>query len=394
MLSLSMTGANLQSDPETYTVTVSAGAFDRTDAIVSFPFPHPVDDGVYVMENNSNDQVCVQVSDNEGQFILKSLNAGTSSAYKFVNQPVSGELAGSEVSNQINTRDIAFQSGGKDVLSYFHSKNELPDGIDQVYQRGGYIHPVYTPQGTRVTNHMSPGREHHYGIWSAWPNTEFQGRTPDFWNVQSGTGHVIADSLDQAWEGPVHGGFRARHQFIDVSAPEPTVALNEHWKVNVYASPEDESYNLFDLALTQTANTGNPLLLPEYRYGGMAFRGHGDWNEEGNRFFFTSEGYIGHDGDGTLARWTHMGGYVDGELAGFAVLGHPGNYRSPQPARIPPGEPYFTYSPVRLGDITISPGEPYTARFRIITYDGEPDPQKLDRLWNDYAYPPGVTVTE
>ncbi len=40
----------------------------------------------------------------------------------------------------------------------------------------------------------------------------------------------------------------------------------------------------------------------------------------------------------------------------------------------------------------IAPGSPHVMRYRYITYDGEPDPDQLDRLWRDYAYPPGVTI--
>jgi hypothetical protein len=32
-------------------------------------------------------------------------------------------------------------------------------------------------------------------------------------------------------------------------------------------------------------------------------------------------------------------------------------------------------------------------RYRYITYDGEPDPSELERLWLDYAYPPAVSIT-
>jgi hypothetical protein len=37
-------------------------------------------------------------------------------------------------------------------------------------------------------------------------------------------------------------------------------------------------------------------------------------------------------------------------------------------------------------------GKPYMSHFRIITADGLPDAQLLDRQWNDYAHPPDVTV--
>ncbi len=151
---------------------------------------------------------------------------------------------------------------------------------------------------------------------------------------------------------------------------------------------------MFDLVVTQTANTAQPLHLPEYRYGGIGFRGHFDWDDPEKSFFLTSEGLGRLDGHATRARWCHIGGYSEGNLAGIAVLGHPENYRFPQPMRIHPNEPFFNFTPVQLGDMTIEPGSPYIARYRFVTYDGEPDVAKLDRFWRDYAWPPGVTISE
>jgi hypothetical protein len=77
----------------------------------------------------------------------------------------------------------------------------------------------------------------------------------------------------------------------------------------------------------------------------------------------------------------------------MAMLGHPDNFRSPQPIHIHNSTPYFVYVPMRLGKFSIDPGSPYEMRYRLITYDGEADTELIESLWNDYAYPPGVTVT-
>ncbi|MEX2368083.1 MAG: PmoA family protein [Balneolaceae bacterium] len=382
--------ASLAQQPS-YSVTVSAGEFDRAGTIVTFYFSEAMEPGVYRMKSESGEEVDVQVDEkNRGRFILDRLQAGASRTYRVSAGPVSADPA---VSKRMDSNTLSFLSDGREVLSYYHSDNEPPAELDERYKRSGYIHPVYSPNGVLLTNHLNPDvHPHHSGIWSAWTNTRFQGRTPDFWNIHLNSGRVEgADSLDVAWEGPVHGGFRARHHFIDLSSSAPVVALNEEWDVSVYRSPENGEYHLFDLVVTQSANTAQPLVLPEYRYGGVGFRGHVDWDDPDNVFFLTSEG-LGRDGHATRARWCHIGGYSEGELAGIAILGHPENFRHPQPMRIHPEEPFFNYAPTQLGDMVIEPGSPYVVRYRYVTYDGEPDPDELDRLWNDYAYPPGVTV--
>lgn len=386
-------GMNSRCVAQDYKITVTAGAFDRAGTVVSFSFPDKVPAGVYRMEDGEGENILLQVDpENRGRFIIEDMEAGSSQTYHLSTDDSASY--GTEVERSADHNTTAFKAAGKNVLSFYHGENEPPGELDVRYRRGGYIHPVYSPSGVILTNHLDTEMHpHHYGIWSAWTNTSFQGRTPDFWNIHDNTGRVDhADSLDTAWEGPVHGGLRARNYFVDLSSSAPVIALNEEWELTVYNSDGGGKFNIFDLEVTQSSNTGQPLVLPEYNYGGVSFRGHGDWNDPANVTFLTSEGYDRENGNETRARWAHMGGPVEGERAGIAILSHPGNKRSPQPVRIHPGIPYFVYAPIQLGEMVIEPGSPYRARYRYITYDGEPDPDELDRLWNDYAYPPGVTV--
>jgi len=391
LLSLCLILITNNSNAQSYSITVSAGELERTESIVSFNFPVEIDAGDYEIHGDDGEKVHLQVDENNrGWFILDRLSSGESRTYQFLDEPVNVTPV---VSKRIDSNTITFLSKGNEVIRYFHGFNNPPSKLDERYKRGGYIHPVYSPNGVVLTNHLDPdGHPHHSGIWSAWTNTEFQGRTPDFWNVHGNTGRVNQqDSLDVAWEGPVHAGFRAKHYFVDLSASAPVIALNEEWDVRVYPSVGGEEVHVFDLKVTQTTNTAQPLILPEYRYGGVGFRGHADWNNPDNATFLTSDG-LGRDGHATRVRWTHIGGSTGGELAGISILSHPGNYRHPQPVRIHPDAPFFNYAPVQLGDMSIEPGSPYVVQYRHIIYDGEPDPDFIDRMWDDYAYPVGVTV--
>ena len=79
-------------------------------------------------------------------------------------------------------------------------------------------------------------------------------------------------------------------------------------------------------------------------------------------------------------------------MCGVTVLDHPGNFRFPQPVRLHPNKPYFCFAPMVLGEFEISPGHPYTSRYRLYVHDGPPDAADIERLWNDYAAPPVVRV--
>jgi hypothetical protein len=149
---------------------------------------------------------------------------------------------------------------------------------------------------------------------------------------------------------------------------------------------------LFDITATQTCATNEPLKLEEYRYGGMGLRGHRDWKDKSKVSFLTSEGKTRENGNATRGRWFSMYGPVDGAVVNIAVLDSPRNFRSPQPMRLNPDDPFFNYAPSQLGPFEIKFGEPFVLRYRYVVSDGKPNVPELDRLWNDYANPPIVTV--
>jgi hypothetical protein len=389
------------SKPNGYWITVTAGDFDRTGTIVSFPFPDALPSGTYSIKSSSGETIPLQVDENNtGWFILQELSAGNTALYYLshdaIKQPISNvsdSEGGHDVGKHIDAQTITFTIEDKPVLSFYHSDNTPPDELDDRYKRGGYIHPVHSPDGTILTSHLYPGYPHHSGIWSAWSRTEYQGRNPDFWNIHNNTGRVDVVGLDRSWSGMIHAGMHARNRFTELSTSgeEPVTVLQEKWEVTVYGIPGEAGYHMFDLKLTQTVNLDQPVKIRAFHYGGLGFRGHLDWTGQENGFFLTSTG-LSRDGNETRARWVHFGGRSDGVLAGIAVLGHPENHGSPQPLRIHPELPFFSFAPTQLGDMEIGSGAPYSVRYRFITYDGEPNRELIDQLWNDYAYPPGVTV--
>jgi len=152
---------------------------------------------------------------------------------------------------------------------------------------------------------------------------------------------------------------------------------------------------LFDLAMTETCATADPVVLPQYHYGGFGFRGAWAWNGPGQiAKFLTSEGETDRiKGNTTRARWCYLGGAVEGGAqAGTTTLGHPGNFRAPQPLRLHPDMPYFSFVPQQLGEFRIEPSHPYVARYRFVVADGAPDRALLDAYWNGYAQPAAVKV--
>lgn len=372
--------------PDVKSIGVSAGPFDRRNTVVSFMLPQGKATS-YTLRDEKGAFIALQVDETgRASFILQELKANQTRTYQLIDRRNSAKGAEAIRAGAF----LKLRAEGREILSYRADEGEQPPQAKPVFRRGGYIHPVHSPSGVVISDDYPPNHWHHHGVWFAWTNTEFEGRKPDFWNVADGTGRVDFVALDKSWSGPVHAGFRSRQRYIALGGGAEKTALNEVWEVAAYAG--QTSQTMFDLTATQECASASPLVLPEYRYGGMGFRGHRQWDGKDNAVFLTSEGKGRIDGHATRARWCRISGRIDGKWYSIAILDHPDNFRAPQPMRIHPTEPFFNFAPSQMGEWRITPGQPYISRYRYVAFDGQPESAELDRLWNDYAKPPQVNT--
>jgi hypothetical protein len=370
-------------------IVIAAGDLDRNHSIVSFPLAPDAARASILRDEKGGVIPLQRGADGSATFVLRALAQGQKAAFSLE----SADLAATARPSAIDRGKALDLSDGARVVVRFQKLGELPPGIDPVYLRGGYLHPLYTPAGVEVTGDYPESHHHQHGIWSAWTRSRFGEHAIDFWNMDDRQGKVDFQSLEQRFSGPVFAGFTARLAHIDLLGSAPVVALDERWTVTTYRTHEGTPpYFVVDLVSTQRTATDTPLLLEQYSYGGFALRGNARWSDPANVTFLTSEGLDRAAGDDEKGRWCAIGGTIDGAWAGFAMLGHPENFRAPQTFRIHPKHPYMAFAPVKDGPFTIEPGKPYVSRFRIVSFDGPIDRELIERLWRDYATPPKVIV--
>jgi len=374
-------------------VSVQSGEFNRQGSIASFTVPAAAR-GWQRLETESGGAVPFQVdAEGKGWFVLDELKAGATKSFRLK----SGATAAEAVTVKKDGALVRLAVNGKPVAAYQTTPSTPPPGVDAHYAHGVYLHPVHTPAGRLVTGDYPPDHKHQRGIFFAWTHTEFEGRTPDFWNMGKGDTKITAATefiaVDRTWSGPVQGGFASRHRFTDRLTATPKAMLNEQWTVTAYnvAASGGKAW-LLDFVSTQECSGTSPVKLPKYYYGGLGVRGQAAWDPVDAVTFLTSNGEDRKKGDASKANWVHMGGQVEGAPAGLAVLIHPDNFRSPQPLRLNPKNPQLCVAPSATGDWEITPGKPYVSRYRFVIGDGPADKAELDRLWNDYAKPMVVTL--
>lgn len=255
------------------------------------------------------------------------------------------------------------------------------------FARGGYVSELRTPRGRVVTDDFPPNHLHHHGVWFAWVKTAMGSnpRTPDFWNMGAKTGTVEFVSLEGV-QADKHGvEIRARHRHVDLSVSPSVDVAQESWRVFM-PTPLSNAPDCFliDFDMNFVVTTSDPLHIVEHLYGGLGIRGHRDWNGPAAVQFLTSEGCGRPAGNATRVRWVDMMGHVEGSRAGLTVLGHPDNFRAPQPVRLHPSEPFLSMAPAQLGDFALPPGQPYRSRYRLLVHDGELDSKAIESHWQAY----------
>ena len=370
-------------------LSIAAGAHERVATLVTLQLPEAIARGPWSLATATGQRLAVQVDDqHHGYLRIPRLAAGATLAGRL--EPVAADGAPS-VLWQRSGDTLAARCGDRQLARYVGGAGTLPAGVAEVYRRGGYLTDLVTAGGVLVTDDYPPNHLHHHGIWTAWTKTRFAGRTPDFWNMGDRTGTVQAVAIDGTWDGAWCAGLHARHRYLSLGGAQPEAAIDERWDAFVTAPLPDAPVTV-DLAFTHTCSGAQPLVLTPYHYGGLGVRGNRAWNGVGACRFLTSAGQDREHGDESRARWCWMGGEVEGRTAGLLMLDHPQNFRAPEPVRLNPKEPFFCYAPSQLGEWSIVPGTPLTLHYRIIAWDGAPDAAQFDRLWDDFAEPPLVTI--
>ena len=302
----------------------------------------------------------------------------------------------------VGAEAISLRHRGRDILRYVHALQAVPEGVDPLFRRSGFIHPLWSPAGKVLTRIQPPDHYHHYGLWNPWTMTHVEGKEVDFWNLAKGQGTVRFAGVLSTVSGPVYGGFKVRQEHVVLAGQgKDKTAIHEVWDVRAFPSQIDRRpVWLIDFTTTLNCALDSPIDLLDYRYGGgLGFRATDAWTQE-NCSVLTSEGKTREEADGTRARWCDVRGTIgSGEVSGIVFLSHPTNREYPEPMRVWPadvikdkGYLFFEFCPIRLKGWVLEPGKENVLRYRMIVYDGAMNPGTMEILWKNYAHPPVVAV--
>lgn len=295
--------------------------------------------------------------------------------------------------------DLLLSKGNTSLVGYRYGMHYPPKGVDSIFRKSGFIHPILTPKGDTLTRINAPDHWHHYGVWGPWTHTRIDTMRVDFWNLGDGQGSVLFKDFNEIYNGTVSTGFNAAQEHLDYKTEsKPQVALNENLQVKMWDLNRDDRYML-DYTSTFTTPLKKGILFEAYRYGGgLGMRFTERWHKD-NCEVLTSEGEDRLTADGTNARWAIVSGVSsDGKgTNGILFLSNPKNRMHPEPMRVWPidgnggrGDMFFEFCPIRHVEWQIEPNKEYELKYRMVVFDGEMTKEEAEAYWKSFANTPQV----
>jgi hypothetical protein len=382
---------------------------ERIDAPVSLALDglnYNTDKGtlaLYEVLGNEENQVACQLESGHSAklwFILEGVSPANSTRNFILKAENSTEKQIPKVRIHKKQKDLSLMVNEKAVLSYRFETMFPPEGVNPLYKRSGFIHPLWSPGGEVLSRIQAPDHYHHYGIWGPWTLTHIDDREVDFWNLAKGQGTVKFASFLSKVEGEIFSGFKALQQHIDFGAQgEDQVAMNEILDVRVWSV--SEKVWVIDYTTTLNSSLPNGIMLDAYRYGGgIGFRATEKWHKD-NCTVLTSDGKSRADADGSFARWCIVEGESDVSegRSGILFLSHPSNRMHPEPMRVWPldanggrGDMYFEFVPIRHEDWKLEPLKDYSLKYRMVVFDGKMDAETAEKYWSSFAKNPKINL--
>ncbi|MGV8091547.1 MAG: PmoA family protein [Mangrovibacterium sp.] len=400
---------NLSAQQQVLKFKVFAGDYPRKDCPVSLDLSatdlelHNMSFRLYQLKGKTEVPVTSQLEAGKNPrlwFILTGeVKRGESREY--VLRTTAETVSEPRIRIEKDQQGLKFVSKGKPVLNYQFNEVYPPVGVDPLFKRSGFIHPLWSPGGEVLTRIQAPDHYHHYGLWGPWTKTHINGREVDFWNLAKGEGTVrFAGFLAQV-EGPVFTGFSALQEHVDFGAKGPDqTAIHEILDVCAWNLDPESKVWLIDYTSIMNCPLDSGIMLDAYRYGGgVGFRATEKWNKD-NSTVLTSEGNNRAKADGTNARWCKVEGESNSGRSGILFMSHPSNRAYPEPMRVWPensngrGDLYFEFCPTRHQDWKLEKGKNYSQRYRLLVFDGELTKTEAEQYWRDFANPPVFEIVK
>ena len=215
---------------------------------------------------------------------------------------------------KIGDTGLQLTENGKPVFVYNYG-DILKPGFPERLRRSTYLHPVFAPDGTIVTDDFNKDHPHHRGIFWAWEEVTVNGKKDDVWTVKGYKDKFVAwktqeTNADNARLVVENGWFNGDKKFVNET-------------VEIVTHPLKDKQRVIDFVLSFEA-TDQPVLISGTHdvekgfgpkgYGGFAFRTPPRDGGPKKTTITTDKGVLPKDGILTPTPWAAVSGLFNGKL--------------------------------------------------------------------------------
>ncbi len=284
----------------------------------------------------------------------------------------------SRLQSETTGEGVAITEDGSQILFY----QVKPKSLDGLFERAGYVHPLYSLDGTVITEDFPEDHPHHHGIFSAWHQILLNdSMIADGWTSENISWEVTETKTERVEKGIVLDS-EVLWKTPDGGTSKPIVS--EHITITVHESTGQRRVIDYDFSLT--------ALVDHVRIGGSADnKGYGGFSL---RLKLPENiNFAARDGDVepqieqlAVGPWMNMTGSFDGtaEKSGVLVFSHPSNPGHPQPwilrkQKSMQNAAFPGKTPVDIGKDGLH------FRYRVVLHRDAPGRDAIEATYEEYA---------
>lgn len=244
----------------------------------------------------------------------------------------------------------------------------LPPGFPETMRRSTYLHPVFAPDGTKLTDDFNPDHPHHRGISWMWPVVKVDGRSHDLWTVGGIRQRFVAwrtrvTTPEYALLGVENGWYVADQkvvsEIVEVRADTAKGGVRHlDFKLRLEAVAAD-----VEIAGTPDQNKG---------FGGFCFRFAPRDGGTAGTSIRTDSGLLKEDGVLAVHPWAEIEGAFSGHRAGARIDDDPSNPGFPNGWLLRHGFGFLNVSFPGLKPYKLESGHPLELHYRVTMFAKSP----------------------
>lgn len=257
----------------------------------------------------------------------------------------------------------------------------LKPGVREDRRRSSYVHPLYAPDGTLLTDDFPADHLHHRGLSWMWPNVEVAGERHSLWDIR-GVRQRFERWLEKT-AGPVFARVGVENGWY---TGEKKVA-RERVEFLIYrATPEGRAVDatlIFEATDRPVTLTGE---LPDRKgYGGLCLR----FAPRRQTVITTPAGAQEKDSNLVPFPWADLSArFAPSErAAGAAIFVHAQNSGFPNGWTLRPYG-FLGVAWPGMQPVVLEPGRPVTLRYRLWLHAGDAEQAAVAAHYAAYADPP------